>query len=90
MEILPLPQNQLKHMNKIAWISLILFILVWYLFGKVWLAKNNDGFKFSDRDKSMVFPIEKTSNLDLDAPTPTLLPPTLETKSGTDTSQIKP
>lgn len=79
-------------MNKITWISLVLFILVWYFFGKVWLVKNTDNFKFSDRDKSMVFPIEKTSNIDLDAltPTPTIVPPTLETKSGTDTSQIKP
>lgn len=80
-------------MKKVTWISIILFILTWYFFGKFWQNNPNNNFKFSDRDKIMVFPTPKTIILDIENPstapssTPTIS--TVEIKSSTDASVVK-
>ncbi len=78
-------------MKKIAWITLILLFVFWYLFSKVWLKDSETDFKFSDRDKTSVFPTPKNDVLDPFSPSITekVEAPTIEIKSSSDTSTIK-
>lgn len=64
---------KINMMKKVTWISLALLIILWYFFAKFWQYNPSDNFKFSDRDKTMVFPTPKTLLLNLSTPSSTLV-----------------
>lgn len=77
-------------MKSTAWILLIFTIVLWFFFQKFWFSAEPN-FVFFDRNKTMVFPTQKTETLDPFV-TPTIIITPLVTplpKVGTDTSSIK-
>ncbi len=78
-------------MKKIGLLILFIIFLFWFFFKNVWLAGPGNDFKYSDRDKTTVFPVSAPATVDPFSPTPTQTQdsPTLEIKSSTDTSVIK-
>lgn len=43
-------------MKKHSWAILIILIIIWAIFFKVWIGNGQDGFKFSNRENETVFP----------------------------------